>query len=583
MRNVPDETITREVARRRWQEYHEEIWRLNAEVRNDHSVTWALRILPPGSWRFRLAVVVASPLLRRRRHARAQASAPEVEFPYGIGKLVSEHHVHPSTKVGGSEILLRVVIWDGAETTRFTAHGVNIEVQPLATPSSPQEVAARLNEMIGGDASWIMVMRSDDVFDVDAVASMINNAQRAGADLATGDWCEIAEDGTRIPHFVTPTLGTLQLYSADTTGRAVAFRASSLRARGGFREYSSDGVLRDVVLRSVEEGAVVHHTARFVVQSPTARGVDRDAEIDPVRDAISRAVPNATVDVRSGPCDSLDWNVTPIDPWPSVAILIPTRDRLDLLSRCIESVRAVTSYPKYRIVVIDNDSVEPATLEYFATNDVDVVPAPGPFNYSDVVNTGVAAVTEDIIVTLNNDTVVVTPQWLESMVSLLQLPRVGLVGCYLEDPSGRPQHEGISIAPYPQHLRRDLNYRRPDAFLNSVREISAVTGACHVIRRSLWNELGGLDNRLRVVQNDVDFCLRVQRHGYKVIYTPRVKILHAESSSRGSLTPEDDIVTFVARWDIFGEFRDGHFPERLELIGDIIRCRRDEEFDEIQR
>lgn len=102
-----------------------------------------------------------------------------------------------------------------------------------------------------------------------------------------------------------------------------------------------------------------------------------------------------------------------------------------------------------------------------------------------------------------------------------------------------------------------------------------------MIRRSLWNELGGLDNKLRVVQNDVDFCLRIQAHGYKVIYTPRVKILHAESSSRGSLTPDNDIETFIARWDIFGNFRDDHFPERLELIGDVIRCRRDDETNAI--
>lgn len=581
IRNVPDETITREEARRRWQEYHEEIWRLNAEVRHDHSVTLALRVLPPGSWRFRLAVYLASPLLRRRRATRAVTTTPEIEFPYGIGQLVPTESALPSFKRQGNETILRVVIWDGPESSTFTTRGVCVQILPLPTPHSPYEVATRLNEMISDETSWLMIIRADDIVDYDALTSVVDNAERAGADVATGDWWDLSPDGTMIPHFVTKTLGEVQLYSSDVTGRAVAFRASAVASRGGFRECASDVIVRDTVLRMMEGGAAVCHTAQFILRSPTDLGADRHHERELVRDAVVRAVPDATVEVRPGPCGSLNWDLTPSMQWPSVAILIPTRDRLDLLARCIESVRTVTSYPAYRIVVIDNDSVEPATLEYLASNDVEVVPAPGPFNYSDVVNTGVAAVRDDIVVTLNNDTVVVTPNWLESMVSLLMLPRVGLVGCYLEDPSGHPQHEGISIAPYPQHLRRDLNYRRPDAFLNSTREISAVTGACHVIRRSLWNELGGLDNKLRVVQNDVDFCLRIQAHGYKVIYTPRVKILHAESSSRGSLTPDNDIETFIARWDIFGNFRDDHFPERLELIGDVIRCRRDDETNAI--
>jgi GT2 family glycosyltransferase len=161
------------------------------------------------------------------------------------------------------------------------------------------------------------------------------------------------------------------------------------------------------------------------------------------------------------------------------------------------------------------------------------------------------------------------------MVAVATLGDVGVVGVFLEDPAGHAQHEGVAIAPYPQHLRRDRNYLVPDAFLGATREASAVTGACQLVSRSLFDELEGLDEALPVVHNDIDFCLRAQRLGRLVVYVATVKHLHAESSSRGSLVPPADIERFIARWDAFATLDDPWFPARYELVGDVIRWRRD--------
>ena len=169
--------------------------------------------------------------------------------------------------------------------------------------------------------------------------------------------------------------------------------------------------------------------------------------------------------------------------------------------------------------------------------------------------------------TLNNDTVVVTPDWLEQMVALAALADVGIVGACLLDPDGRSEHESIVIAPYPQHLRTDSNYPHVDYLSSSVRDVAAVTGAVQMVEREFWQSLGGMDERLQVVMNDVDLCLRSQMEDRYVVYTPEVRLFHHVGSSRGRLDPIEDRNRFIRRWDIFGSFRDPYFPETLLLLG----------------
>jgi GT2 family glycosyltransferase len=386
---------------------------------------------------------------------------------------------------------------------------------------------------------------------------------RHGADVLFAD--ELIGDAV---HFKTAHVGPHSLLSSNVVGRPTLVRRSAVAAVGGLRATAGAAAEHDLFLRLHEQGARFHHVpsivdlGRHVDSDPTSLTADT---IDVVREALTRR--GVEAEVRPGPlADVVDWHVTP-PTWPAVDIIIPTRDRLELLERCLASVTERSTYPNYTITILDNDSAEPATLDYFTRTPHHVVRCPGPFNYAAIMNRGVAATTAPIIVMLNNDTVVETPDWLERMVGALTLDDVALVGCRQVDGLGRHDHDGIVLAPYPQHLRFGDNWLQRDAYVDARRDVTAVTGAVAALRRTEWDRVGGMDETLAVVMNDVDLCLRLQDERHFVLYLPDVVVRHDASSSRGRLDPLADRNIFVRRWDIFGSFVDPFFPERLRLYG----------------
>jgi GT2 family glycosyltransferase len=243
---------------------------------------------------------------------------------------------------------------------------------------------------------------------------------------------------------------------------------------------------------------------------------------------------------------------------------------VELLRRCIDTLESVTSYPDFRITILDNDSIETETLQYLSATTHHVVECPGPFNYAAIINRGVSHTRADVIVTMNNDVVVETPYWLQEMVGVATMDNVGIVGCTQIDQSGAHDHDGIIIAPYPQHLRRGVNYFLEDESMHARRDVSAVTGAVQLIHRDLWEELGGMDEMLTVVLNDVDLCLRAHIAGRSVVMLPDVVVVHDAGSTRGRLEPLADRNRFVQRWDVFGDMRDPYFSNSLRLLGSEV-------------
>jgi GT2 family glycosyltransferase len=220
---------------------------------------------------------------------------------------------------------------------------------------------------------------------------------------------------------------------------------------------------------------------------------------------------------------------------------------------------------------LNNGSVQSETLEYFAATTHRVIDCPGPFNYAAIINRGVAQCGADYVLTLNNDTIVRTVDWLEQMVGVSTLADVSIVGITLLDRHGVHEHDGIVIAPYPQHLRRGVNYLVDDDYVLARRDVAAVTGAVQMISRALYVELAGMDEQLAVVMNDVDLCLRSQTSGRHVVILPDVVVTHIAGSTRGRLDPLADRNYFVRRWDVFGELVDPYFPETLRLLGTTVK------------
>lgn len=233
------------------------------------------------------------------------------------------------------------------------------------------------------------------------------------------------------------------------------------------------------------------------------------------------------------------------EPPPLVSILVPTRDAPALLRQCIDSVLEKTTYPRYEVLVIDNRTSDPEALAYLARIGahpaVRVLSYDQPFNYSAINNFAAAEARGELLCLLNNDIEVISPDWLEEMAGHLLQPGIAAVGAKLYYPDGRIQHAGVAVgAGGPAiHLHLGLDRAAPGYCGRAAiaHELSAVTGACLLTRKRVYEEVGGLERRLKIGFNDIDYCLRLQEAGWRVVFTPHAELFHHESATRGDDRP----------------------------------------------
>jgi GT2 family glycosyltransferase len=236
-----------------------------------------------------------------------------------------------------------------------------------------------------------------------------------------------------------------------------------------------------------------------------------------------------------------------IEPNGKVSILIPTRNRADLLKPCLESLEKTLASRNHEIFVIDNDSRDPETLEYFdeiSRRGVRIAKVSGPFNFARLVNAGASVASGEYLLLLNNDIEAASEGWLTEMLSRLAEPDVGAVGAQLVFPSGGIQHGGVVLGPnfaaahaFDERYDGDPGYGE---LLNVAHETSAVTAACLLTRRRIFRGMGGFDaTRFPVLFNDVDYCLRLRAAGRRVVFTPLAHLTHRAGSSRGRERPFD--------------------------------------------
>ena len=229
-----------------------------------------------------------------------------------------------------------------------------------------------------------------------------------------------------------------------------------------------------------------------------------------------------------------------------MSLIVPTRDRFDLLSQCVESIREKTLYPHYEIVIVDNQSTDRKTLDYMARLEGEgrarVLRYDHPFNYSAINNFAVAETASEIVGLVNNDIEALAPEWLDEMVGHARRPAIGCVGARLLYPDRTLQHGGIFLGYHgvaAAHMHRHLPESSPGYLGRALltQNLSAVTAACLLVRRKVFDEVGGLDaENLHVSFNDVDFCLRVREAGYRNLWTPYAELFHHESATRGPNT-----------------------------------------------
>ncbi len=264
----------------------------------------------------------------------------------------------------------------------------------------------------------------------------------------------------------------------------------------------------------------------------------------PAAAELDEALYAANPDIARAPCTlavRLRWQLP--DPAPKVTIIIPTRDAPDLVRTCIESIRNRTAYPDFEILLVDHDTTDPVARNYLravaAQPKVQVLHYSGAFNWSAINNLAAARAQGEVLCFLNNDTEVLTPDWLTELVSHACRPGIGAVGAKLLFPDGTIQHGGIILGVHgvAEHAFTGLPGDRAGYMMRAAltQNLSAVTGACLVCRRQVFDQVGGFEMvNLGVAFNDVDFCLRLIEAGYRNLWTPHARLRHFASATRGT-------------------------------------------------
>ncbi len=411
------------------------------------------------------------------------------------------------------------------------------------------------------EGDWIALLDQDDLLAEHALYLMVAGIQQhPQAKLLYSDEDKIDARGRRHSPYFKSAWNPDLFHGHNLLTHLVLYQRKLVEDIDGFRVGLEGAQDYDLALRYVEKirpDEIVHvphvlyhwrsHSGS-TASSRAAKPYAMKAGLQALHDHFARLGISCKVSEQDG-----GYRVQyPLpNPPPLVSIVITSRNCLRLLRRCIDSILEKTTYPAYEIVLVDNDTDDPATLSYLrqlaSESRVRIQAGPGVFNYSKLNNLGVHNAKGSVICLLNNDTEVLEGDWLQEMVSHALRPNIGAVGAKLLYPSGRLQHAGVilGIGGWAGHAHKGqagkTRGRWGRAALTS--NFAAVTGACLVMRKSLFDELGGLNETdLAVACSDVDLCLRAAEQGWRTLWTPHTRLRHHESASRGHDTTPDKIV-----------------------------------------
>lgn len=382
-------------------------------------------------------------------------------------------------------------------------------------------------------------------------------------DLLYSDEDKIDSRGQRFGHYFKPEWNPDLFFSQNLICHLGVYRREVANTICGFKEGYEGSQDWDFALRFVEtiDSDRIRHIPHVLyhwraIEGSTATSIDaKQYAVSSAKKALQDHWHRRTVEPCVIPIEAGHF-ITQLplpSPTPKISIIICTRNRVDLLRQCVEGIEQRTDYKNYELIVVDNGSDDAATLAYLdglrALGALRVIVHPAPFNFAELNNLAVRQASGELICLLNNDVVPIGVRWLSEMVAHALRSEIGAVGAKLCYPDNTIQHAGVILDGVAAgHLH--LGYPRGAAgYGNRARlaqNFSAVTAACLVIRRSIWLEVGGMDEEFAVAFNDVDFCLRVGQLGYRNLWLPQAELYHYESASRGKEDTPEKRARFLA-------------------------------------
>lgn len=449
--------------------------------------------------------------------------------------------------------------------------GLDDRIQILFLPQNGGIAAATNAALEQATGDFIALLDHDDEL---AIAALYENAKvirdQPDVDILYSDEDKITKAGKHKGPFFKPDWSPDYFHGCMYTCHLGVYRTSLVRQVGGFRSDYDGAQDWDLMLRLTEQTTRIHHIPQILYHwRVTETSVTSGAEAKPwAFTAAQRALTDmAQRSPYPGQAETTSeagfYRVRrQLVAQPLVSIIIPSAGTMmqdgprSHLENCLASIAKQSTYPHIEVVVVDGYDIPPETLDQAKAFGIELVRCDEPFNFSRRINAGVEHSRGDVVVLLNDDIEITTPDWIESMLELAQQTEIGAVGARLLFPNRHIQHAGVVIlAGRPGHAFYSLPRDHRGYFCSNVvnRNYLCVTGACLMLRRSAFDAVGGLDEIFPFSYNDVDFCLKLHQAGYRNVYTPFVELIHYESVSRDCTVLPAELAIFQNRWQAYLE------------------------------
>jgi GT2 family glycosyltransferase/uncharacterized protein YbaR (Trm112 family)/SAM-dependent methyltransferase len=443
-------------------------------------------------------------------------------------------------------------------------------------------------------ADLVLFMQPGDRLSPDALYQAVYHLnEEPHTDLIYFDEDRLEPDGIgrRDPLF-KPDWSPELMLSLNYIGSPLV-RRSLVQEAGRLDPAMQGAHLWDLVLRCSEKTSHIHHIPQ-VLYHRSANGEGAGQETAAAKRCLQnhlarRGIPQATIETPQSGCFHPLWPVK----GDKVSVIIPTKDRLEMLEKCLPPLLGDTDYPDFEVILVDNDSDEAAHAYYqrlqseYPPERLRVVDYPEQFNYNTANNLGARHAAGDLLLFLNNDIQALDPGWMKEMARWAERPEIGAVGAKLLYPQGTIQHAGVvmGMGAYAGHIffQAPADAEGPFGSVDWYRDYNAVTAACLMMRRQVFEQTGGFDEHYQLAMSDVELCLRIRRAGYRIVYTPHARLIHYEGSTRSGHIPAADLTRAYLHMKEYVQAGDRYYNPNLSYALPIPALKSPAELPRLER